>query len=170
MKTRDLLFPAIVIPVACAFIIISFLLWFYHGENKKLVSAKIKIGAFLLSFSFFASCGHPQPTCYEVAPMPNSINVTLQEKIHPGDTLSGYIYSPSFKQYSFEIKDSLAQLAHQSGWLTPRDSAFNSSSDAFYIKLDSSLKPGSYNLTIFAENDSTINRDSLIEKIKFAVW
>jgi hypothetical protein len=169
MKIRDYFFPMIIIPLGLSFLAISFFLWMKGGKDKYLIKAKIRIGAMMLSFSYFVSCGYPQRTCYEMPPSPNAVMMTLGDSIHSGDSIEGNIYNPSFANYSYRIMDSSGTVKLQEALLSPVYGSFAKNQGNFILVIDSKLKAGQYQLEIFSENSSVITGTKLLDSIPFQI-
>ena len=164
MKIRDLIFPLLILPVGLAFIVLCFLLWLNKGESRKLVAAKLRTGAFLLSFSALAACGQHHITCYEVAPSPNSISIAPTDSMHGGDTLKAYLYSPSWTHYSYTIVNpSDGSILHK-GEILPKSGSFSDYSSEVYMLLPAGLKAGKFELEFYGEKTAEIRNDTLLGK------
>jgi hypothetical protein len=169
MKIRDLIFPMIIIPAGLAFLILCFLLWANHGQNKRLLTAKLGTGAFLLSFSVLAACGQHHITCYEVAPSPNSLSIAPTDSLKASDTLKAYIYSPSWTHYSFSIVNPAdGKVVHQ-GEIMPKSGSFTDYSTEVYMLLPSALNKGKFEILYYGEKTAEIRNDSLLGKSQFTV-
>jgi hypothetical protein len=94
MRLKDLFSPFIIIPIGLIFLIISLLVFLTKGENKKLISTKLKLGAFLLSFNWFVSgCDPGFSTCYMPSLGNDEISIMNKDTTKydwtflPGDTV-----------------------------------------------------------------------------------
>jgi hypothetical protein len=64
----------VVIPVSIAFAVVTVLLWMSGGNNKSLVSRKLKLGALIIGITgVMGGCRPPVATCYMPAMMPQVI-------------------------------------------------------------------------------------------------
>jgi hypothetical protein len=161
MRTKELVIPILLL-AGLAFVVVSVLLWLSFGRNRRLVAAKMKLGALLLSFSFFASCGQPPfTTCYEPA-IENEINFTDSMKYHAGDTVAGNLYGPTFSYYSFCISDSTNQAIQQTGMMHAADGAFTEGTEDFWFVIDPGVPAGPKLLQLFGENEPQANREVFI--------
>lgn len=72
----------VAIPVSIAFAAVSVLLWLSGGNNKYLVSRKLKLGALIIGITgVMGSCRPPVVTCYKPAMIPQVIPL---QKIEDG--------------------------------------------------------------------------------------
>lgn len=165
MKIRDSLFPIIIIPVGILFITISLFVILSKGKNKKLINSKLKIGAFILSFSYFTACGKFGATCYEPAPLPNSIEISYNNSLfNQGDTVFGNIYEGTFTEYFFELKDSLEEKIVQKGDLIASDGAFDDANENFYFILDSTVSYGFYFVDFYGKKSDQPDNPEYISR------
>jgi hypothetical protein len=156
MKTKNYLHWLLLIPIGSAFVIISLLLYFNRGNSRKLIRAKLKTGAFLLSFSYFSACGElpggSEIMCYDPELPKNYISLeNIQPAYHPGDTINGGVNQPTFQQYSFKIIKNGETETDTKGWLVAVDSAFDGSYDPFYLIIPQMVTMGNYELKIYGE-------------------
>jgi hypothetical protein len=169
MKTRDLIFPLVVVPLGLAFVTMCILLYF-RSNNKNLVRAKIRTGALLLSFSFFVSCGPPRVTCYEPLPTPNYVSLNLPDTLHPGDTLTGYIQSPNLPYYSAVITDSASGEKYLYPVLGSKGDSISGYNSRFDLVLDAGLKPGSYKVQVYGEKTRQVKKTQLLDEFSFIIF
>ncbi len=149
MNTRDILFPIILIPVVVFFGLISALVLINNGKNAKLIAAKLRVGAFLLSFSWFAVSCTPTVECYATAMADQIImNNGGRQSLKPGDTIAGNIKYPNRSVYNYTLTDTLSGVEVQNGAI-PNNS--NSEKDLYFeIILNDSLSKGGYYLDFFS--------------------
>ena len=148
MNTRDFLFPIIVIPVVIIFGLISALVLINNGKNAKLIAAKLRVGAFLLSFSWFAVSCTPTVECYAPAESNRiSINTTDIQSMKPGETINGTIIYAVDSLYSYLLSDTLTGTEYQNGSIVNKFDKNNNI--VFEIKLKDDLPKGAYNLEFF---------------------
>lgn len=168
MKPKDLLFPFILIPLGIAFFTIALLLFLSNGENKKLISAKLKIGALLLSFGWLASCEIGTTTCY--APAPNNLlNINTDSTYAAGDTLRDNLIGGSYKFYSFILSEQQSALSKQEGRLIPNDGSFGDNSESFYFVLDKSIPEGVYWLDVYGGDTDLLETQNHIRRYPFNI-
>jgi hypothetical protein len=156
MKIRDLLSPFILIGAGLAFVIVSFLVILTNGKNRRLIASKMKIGALLLTFTWFASgCSplDPSPTCYAPALATNVVEIKSKNpeidnnlNFMPGDTVYGIIANSTLYAYSYQLTDSISNQIKQSGALTNDSIIFKEK--YFHFILDSKLDKGTYSINI----------------------
>ncbi len=168
MTNRDLIFPLVVVPVAAAFLLIGLML-FFDRNNKKLLTAKLRTGAFLLSFSWFVSCGTPQPTCYDVAPANNSPVFNMSNSKKAGDTVNGHIYGPTYPYYAVVIEDKDGKQVLQSTLVSPKEDSLTAQKNQFYFILDPSLPSGYHQLRFYGEEGNSISRKNLLDEFPFSI-
>jgi hypothetical protein len=70
MFKKEIWIPLAILALFIIFGVVSLALRLY--PSKRITAAKLRIGGLILSLSMFASCGSPQPTCYDVASPPDS--------------------------------------------------------------------------------------------------
>jgi hypothetical protein len=156
MKIKDIIFPFVIIPVAVLFVIISFLVWLKNGESKRLVRAKLKTGAIVLSLSWFialSGCQTGTTTCYDSVMDHTYVSFgydSFPRYYHFQDTITGWIGNSRFPFYSYSINDS-NNISRQKGMVTPKDGTFNTNHESFLIQIDSLQTPGKYTLWIYGE-------------------
>jgi hypothetical protein len=156
MKTKNYLLWMLAIPVGLAFITTSVLVFLNKGNNRKLVRAKLKTGAFLLSVSYFSACGHsgggPEIMCYDPALPENYISINWPDSVYqPGDSIEGGVNMPSFKQYSFAFYKAGNNDTTAAGWLVADDKKFDGSYETFKFEVPKRMTAGEYELKIFGE-------------------
>ncbi len=152
MKIKDLISPFILIAAGLAFVLIAGLVIITNGKNKKLIAGKIRIGAFLLSFSWFVSgCDIGVVNCYAPVPPENIIElISKNSKVEKynqfltGDTVFCYVHQPTFYSYAYELVDSVSNLTKQSGNMTNDSTKFNTK--FFHFILGSQLEKGTYTI------------------------
>jgi hypothetical protein len=75
MENKNIIW-LVVIPVSIAFAVVSVLLWLSGGNNKSLVSRKLKLGALIIGITgVMGGCRPPIVTCYKPAMIPQVIPV-----------------------------------------------------------------------------------------------
>jgi hypothetical protein len=164
MKDREYLLPLLLLAGA-AFVLVSVLVFLSLGRNRRLLSAKMRIGAFLLSFSFFAVSLSGCRTCYEPTPPPNTLIIFQTEPDHhPGDTITGHIENRTYPYYSFELLDSTTSALAQNGHLQAKDGAFNDYSEYFYFVIDSAVPAGTYHLNVYGEITDQISKTAKLQE------
>ncbi len=148
-------------------------LYLSRGQSKFWTAKKMKLGALLLTITAattIQACkdGEEQTTCYEQAQLTDGITLHTDQPyidLNTTDTISGTITYRSSKTYSFLLKNDSLQNIIQKGNLLPIDGAYNDSIEDFIIKLDKSLVPGRYSLSIFNtgvdEQESSLMRYGL---------
>ena len=167
MKLKDLLSPFILLSVGLAFVLIAFLVYITMGKSKKLIASKIKIGAFLLSFSWFvAGCDFPSTrTCYAPALLPdikitNPIDsITHSYTFKPKDTVYVQIDRASFYYYSFVLVSAITDSGSQSGYLV--FDANKNQAKYYHFILDSVLAKGAYFINYFGEDSLKSSKNPL---------
>jgi hypothetical protein len=155
VKPRDHIFPLIFIPLGLAFVTICILLWFKGDDNKRLIHAKMSIGALLLSFSFFTACTNgpaPIKTCYKPA-VPNTISIDTYDNIVAGDTLKGRIFISTYQIISYEITDSAGNQILQKGIFPDIDTTQTRTFSECEIIIDPSVKAGQYMIGFYGRNE-----------------
>jgi hypothetical protein len=129
-------------------------LWFKGDDNKRLIHAKMSIGALLLSFSFFTACTNgptPIKTCYKPA-MPNTISLDTYENIVAGDTLKGRIFISTYQIISYEITDSAGSQIIQKGKFPDIDTTLTRTFSGCDIIIEPSVKAGQYMIGFYGRN------------------
>jgi len=158
MTKENIITPIIVIGLSLAFITVSLLVSVLNG-NSKLVKAKLKIGALIITLTAFVNTNSfSQKTCYKTTAISaetisfdtQSENLTI--KIHEGDkVLSGKIENFESNQYFFTISDSADKVIHK-GEAKAIDGKFDSDKENFEIHLGK-LTTGNYALKIFSSKE-----------------
>ena len=152
MKLKDLFLPIILLSVGLVFVAISCLVILSNGKNKKLIESKMKIGAFLLTFSWFAAgCGQTTNTCYVPAQpddiiqiKPKNSEIDPHYNFNPGDSVFGIIRNSSYHTYTFDLADSISNQIKQSGTLTI--DSVESRYKYIHFILDLKLEKGTYKI------------------------
>lgn len=159
MQSKDYLLPLIIIPIGIAFLIISAFVFFYNGRSARLLRYKMRIGAFLLTFSFFSSLTavsqeRGQVLCYEM-PMEISKQVNVKYNSQKGGELVGSINILSKGVYTYQILNSRNKSV-QYGVLNITPKSGEDYYNKYVIKLEPKLKKGNYKLKIsLTENKQT---------------
>jgi hypothetical protein len=164
MKAKDTLLPVIVIPVGIAFVVVCVLVYLNKGKSGKLIATKLKLGAFILSFSWFVSSCEPVVTCYEPALLENTIMIEPPGKFNPGDTLKGSVDNRTYDYFSYFLIDSASAGIKQSGILNPNDTTLKDYNEPFFIMLDSSLTAGTYYIDIYGENTAELKKTKFLQR------
>lgn len=155
MQSKDYIFPFVVIPVGIAFLIVTAFVFFSNGKSARLIRYKLKIGAFLLSFSWFASltafAQDNSNTCYNKPPEALS-ELDLKYNFQAGGKLIGSIRKASKGAYTFKITNSKKKILKED-LLIIHPGASTEIFDKFRINLDPMLKKGTYTLEINLTQD-----------------
>ncbi|MDD3685446.1 MAG: hypothetical protein PHE56_01645 [Bacteroidales bacterium] len=73
MENKNIIW-LVAIPVTIVFAVVSILLWFFGGNNKYLVSKKLKLGALIIGITgVMGGCRPPVVTCYKPAMIPQVV-------------------------------------------------------------------------------------------------
>lgn len=162
MTKENIITPVIVIGLSLAFITVSLLVSVFY-KNPKLIKAKLKIGALIITLTACSSTySFSQKTCYKPSLTREIISVDSQSEnstitIHENDKeLTGKIANLSSTDYSFSISDTLGKTI-QKGTLKAIDGKFDTDEENFIIHFGK-LKEGQYVLKIF----STANKNSFL--------
>lgn len=169
MKVKETLFPFIIIPVGIAFVAVCTLVYINRGKNVKLITAKLKIGAFILSFSWFVVSGCSYDTCYVTTELENRATIKPVEIYNPGDSVIGNINNTSFQFYSFKLVDSVTVTAKQAGYLADYDNNSGNYRKDFFLLLDNSITAGVYSLEIYGEVSDSPKYTNLINRFRILV-
>ena len=157
MKQKDIFIFIILIPLGLSFLVITTLLFFNNGKSRKLIAAKLKLGALILSFSWFTTSCDIGQTCYAPAPAENSVylynNDTLNISLN--DSLKLIVNNPTFNNYSYRINDTLNSLK-QNGLCEQLTDSLRYNSKVLYFLVDKSLGAGKYNLEVFGEKSTDL--------------
>jgi hypothetical protein len=168
LKLKDLLSPFILIPAGILFLIISFLVYTSNGKNAKLIAAKLKLGAFLLTFSWFVTNCDGPITCYAPFEPNDGINFYSKDTtdfstFKAGDTIFGNVSQRTYSNYSFKLIDSVSKVNVLKGSLTAKDGSFDNSSEQFYFLLDSNLKKGAYFINFYGEKTAQVQQLNILD-------
>jgi hypothetical protein len=142
--------------------VISFLV-IISKRHPWFVEKKLRIGALILSLSG-AAIGCSTTMCYSPA-QPNIL--TIDKSILSGDTITlhntntdsiaGTIFGRYGDSFSYAVLDSSDQIITKANIL-PDDGAFDESTEAFSIKLNTTFAPGKYTLNFYElPADSIVN-------------
>ena len=154
MNKKELFIPFIAIGLGLAFALISLAVIISNGKSKKWIARKMKIGGLLLTLTA-ASCnggGSEVVTCYETTEINSMwINPTNQNgievKLDTGNVLNGTISTIEGNDFSFLVSDSTGKKFQKGMILIDSDTRYTSN---FKIELGKDLKPGKYQLKLFA--------------------
>jgi hypothetical protein len=104
---KDIMIPLGIFLLVLFFGIISMLVFF--RPKTALIRLKLKVGALLLSLTFMASCAPPQPTCYEVAALPDSTaqNDSLTREVKDSVMPDKKSNKMKTRPVSLEVKDTI---------------------------------------------------------------
>ena len=156
MKAKGIFSALFLIPLGIMFLALSLLVLLSKGNNPSLIRSKLKFGALLLTFSWFASsCTKPVVTCY--APQITN-NYTFIDSINVksytnGDTLKVQITNCSYNYYSWSINNLTNPTVIRSGMLLQTDTLTANDLRKFYFILNYS-NVGKFNLNIYGETTS----------------
>ena len=169
MKPKDVFIFIILIPLGLTFLIISALLYFNNGKSRKLVAAKLKLGALMLSFSWFTTACEPYVSCYAPAELPNSVFIQVKgDTIHLSlkDTLRLEIIHPTYNFYSFQISDSINNIKSKGLCVEVKDSS-STNARLLYIPIDVVIPAGTHSISIFGEKSADFLYQDRLSLFKF---
>jgi len=153
-------------------LIISALLYFNKGNSRKLITVKLKLGAIILSLSWFTSACEPTQTCYlpaQILPPVNFVNGSDTLNLSLNDTLKLIVATPNYQYYSFRIVDSLFIIRQDGLCLQKPDSVYKGGINLF-IPVDSIIiKPGKYGLEIYGEPFTNLKYLNKLQSFPFYV-
>lgn len=118
MLKREIVIPLFVLLLFVVFFIVGLLL--FMSPNRKLINARLRIGALILSLTFIASCGPPEVSCYEVASYPQDSTSTDSGAAKPVNTV--------------ENQDSIIPVKNPKNPETQADSAVKTDPDPHIIR------------------------------------
>ena len=153
------------------FAVICLMVYLSKG-NAYWIKRKLKIGALLLTFSWFANSCEKSPfvnTCYDPQPAENSIWIdnggdTLHYPLN--DTMFVQILNPSYPFFSFDVYDFNLNFI-KSGLLTKRDSL---PYDTYYfVTFDKDYLSGNYKINFYGEEDQNISKTKKIGTFDFKI-
>jgi hypothetical protein len=153
MNKKEILVPLIAFGIGLAFAFVSIAVLMSNGKSKKWIARKMKLGGLLLTLTA-ASCngGGGEVTCYETAEINSMwINPTNQNgievKLDTGNVLNGSISTIEGNDFSFLVSDSTGKKFQKGLILIDSLTSYSSN---FKIELGKDLKPGKYQLKLFA--------------------
>jgi hypothetical protein len=168
---KELFLPLIIFALTLVFAVICLMVYLSKG-NAYWIKRKLKIGALLLTFSWFANSCEKNPfgnTCYDPMPAENSIWIDKggDSLIYAiSDSMFIQITNPSYPFFSFDIYDFEANLL-ESGLLTKRDSL---PYDTYYfIIFDKDYKAGDYKINFYGESENSITKKIKINTFEFKI-
>lgn len=172
MTKENLITPVLVIGLSLAFITVSLLVSVFY-KNPKLIKAKLRIGALIITLTACASTySFSQKTCYKPAIVKEIYSFDNQSEdykiyIHEDENvISGKIETRLSSQYYFTVSDS-SDKTIQRGTIKAKDGNFDADEENFEIKL-SKIKPGNYVLKVFSSKEK-YNSSSYAYKIALIV-
>ena len=160
--------------------VVSILVYFTNGHNRRLLIQKLRIGAIIVSLTAVIAGGctsiNPPPKCYvPVITEDPTLIIDLEpqkttQKINISDNriIKGQIpYRPD-KKYSYRILNKQEQVV-QEGEIKPSDKVLASVSVSFQIKLDENLKPGLYFIYFYDCEVEKISSENYIRSYVFEI-
>lgn len=152
MNKKKILTPFLLVCFGTFFILVCLAVFISGGKSKKWIARKMKIGGFLLSLTTITT-GAGCITCYD---MPEPLLVSIdgsngyEVEIKPdtGNILTGVLYMPRVKNFSFAISDIDGQNK-QTDRLNPSDGEFGENTESFYLEIDKTIPFGNYHLKMF---------------------
>ncbi|MFH1052366.1 MAG: hypothetical protein V1779_15705 [bacterium] len=170
---KELYIPLIIVALTLMFGIICLMVYLSDG-NAYWIKKKLKIGALLLTITWFVNSCEKSPTievtCYDPMPPKNTIwinnsNDTLIYSVK--DTMFIHIINPSFPFYSFDITDSSLKSIKSDILKKQNDTT---SYDKFYILiLTNDFEIGKYIINFFGENDTIVTKKNKIRSHDFFI-
>lgn len=169
---KELYLPTIIVALTLVFGIICLMVYLSDG-NAYWIKKKLKIGALLLTFTWFAnSCekGPFENTCY-LPPMPdNSIwikNSSDSLVFSLGDTLFLQVSNPTYPFFSYEILDkSLNSI--QSDMLRKLNDSSNFS-DYYFLVFKNELASEKYKINFYGEEQDSVTLKNKISSYEFSI-
>ena len=160
--------------------VVSILVYFTSGHNRRLLIQKLRIGAIIVSLTAVIMGGctsiNPPPKCYVpvITEDPTLIidsnpwKITEKLTVSSDRIIKGQIpYRPD-KKYSYRILN-FRELIVQEGEIKPSDKVLASVSVSFQIKLDENLKPGLYFIYFYDCDLEKISSENKIRSYVFEI-
>ena len=160
--------------------VVSILVYFTNGHNRRLLIQKLRIGAIIVSLTAVITGGctaiNPPPKCYvPVITEDPIIIIDLEpkkttQKINVSDDriIKGQIPYRQDKKYSYRILNEQGQVV-QEGEIKPSDKVLASVNVSFQIKLDEKLKPELYFIYFYECEVEKIISENYIRSYVFEI-
>ncbi|MFH1052367.1 MAG: hypothetical protein V1779_15710 [bacterium] len=168
---KELYIPLIIIALTLVFGIICLMVYLSNG-NAYWIKKKLKIGALLLTFSWFAnSCEiEPTRTCYLPAMPENSISISNQSDsiiYSIKDTMFIQIDNPSYPYFSYDILDK-SMNSIKSDLLNKH---FDSTTynEFYFLIFTVEFTPGKYQINFYGEKEEIVTRKNKIKSYDFSI-
>lgn len=172
MNKKETLIPIVFVALSLLFIAICTMHYLSKGKSAYWLKRKMKIGALLLTLSYFQVNSYSQDQlCYK--PIENKfrldpkISKTGTFNLQKDNIVIGTIYRCTLNQFSFALFNEKKEMV-QKGNLIPVDGVFNAYHEDFKFEIDKTLKSGRYTLLFFNKSEENQNIDN--PKDKFYIF
>ncbi|NDV47704.1 hypothetical protein D0T49_11665 [Paludibacter sp. 221] len=160
MKIKDIFSPFFFVVLGIAFLGVSAWVFLSNNKSAKAIRYKYRLGGMILSLSFFTTSCIPLTTCYDPAPIDNTIYLSHygENSFAIGDTLFFSIESPTYPYYSYLISDSTSTKNLQEGMLSSSEDHWR-----YHVPLTENPEyTGKINIKIFGEETNEIKHSKLL--------
>lgn len=161
MNKENIISPIILAGIFIAFVIVSLLLWAW-GNNKRMVSSKLKLGAAILTLTtLITTNSYSQKTCYKPAYPDEIININKRNEentieLKSNDKyITGSILNLRSTRYFYAIVDDDLGVMKE-GEVKANDGEFDEDKESFKIDVDS-VTIGKYKLKIYRSEENKNN-------------
>ncbi|MCK4665226.1 hypothetical protein KAU33_00655 [Candidatus Dependentiae bacterium] len=160
--------------------VISLLIYFTSGRNRRLLIQKLRIGAIIVSLTAVIMGGctsiNPPPKCYvpvitedpTIILDSNPWKITEKLTVSSDRIINGEIPHSMKKKYSYRILN-FRELIVQEGEIKGSNTQVASLSIPFQIKLDENLKPGLYFIYFYDCDLEKIGSENYIRSYVFEI-